>query len=319
MCQKCVQRLEEFHEFYQEISQNQEILLYSQPITSSSQIIITNDLSKSGTSAGFIQLPIGFNVKGLLTLQANTENEGTFDLVDGATAIDFQQFVTDVEADNDLIIKEPEQFSAIEVIDSCPVKLIVESPSSSNDRKTVDDSPINILPQIKEESVENVIDNNLLHRTLTDDGNTTSNAPETIKMKPNKTTRRKQRLRKKNAVQAEVSTPKPEQIQMTEMQANDLSEQLKSSFKIDENIEASVQEDIDALANSIDDDHIIGEGEESDADDVSIDNLDMDNERFEGFPKYMIKDSKLIVRGTQLMELMSKFYRLECDVCSIAG
>lgn len=33
------------------------------------------------------------------------------------------------------------------------------------------------------------------------------------------------------------------------------------------------------------------------------------------FPGELIKDSRLVVRGKKLMKLMSKFYRLECDLC----
>lgn len=324
VCQKCVQRLEEFHEFYQEITQNQEILLYSQPITSSPQIIITNDLSKTGTTTGFIQLPIGFNLKGLLTLQTG-DNVGTFDLVDGATAIDFQQFVTDVQPDED-----PEQYSTIEVIDSCPVKLIVESSSVSATlddgfEKVIEGIPAHLLPLIKEESTEIVIDNGLIQVASPplDDGETVNDSGDKMAVVGPvvKASTKKRRIRAKRVCRPKPAkiTVKPEQTQMVDLQAFDLEEELDGCLKIDEDFGAEVQEDIDALANSIDEDHIIGEGEESDQDEDSIDTLDMDNERFEGFPKYMIKDSKLIVRGTQLMELMSKFYRLECDLCPTSG
>jgi hypothetical protein len=35
----------------------------------------------------------------------------------------------------------------------------------------------------------------------------------------------------------------------------------------------------------------------------------------EGFPKEMIKDSKLIIKGKELSRLIAKFYRLECNLC----
>lgn len=36
----------------------------------------------------------------------------------------------------------------------------------------------------------------------------------------------------------------------------------------------------------------------------------------DGFPKEIIKDSKIIIRGKELSKLISKFYCLECDLCS---
>ncbi|CAO1438837.1 unnamed protein product [Diamesa tonsa] len=36
----------------------------------------------------------------------------------------------------------------------------------------------------------------------------------------------------------------------------------------------------------------------------------------DGFPKELIKDSKIIIRGKELSKLISKFYCLECDLCS---
>lgn len=43
------------------------------------------------------------------------------------------------------------------------------------------------------------------------------------------------------------------------------------------------------------------------------------NDKFMGFPKVMIKNSKLLYRGGILLRLMSKFFRLECDLCIETG
>ncbi|KAJ6646927.1 Transcription factor grauzone [Pseudolycoriella hygida] len=40
------------------------------------------------------------------------------------------------------------------------------------------------------------------------------------------------------------------------------------------------------------------------------------DEKFAGFPKVIIENSKLIFRGKKLLDLLSKFYRLECDICT---
>lgn len=44
----------------------------------------------------------------------------------------------------------------------------------------------------------------------------------------------------------------------------------------------------------------------------SIDNLI----NLDEFPKHIIEDGKLILKGKQLTKLISKFYKLECDLCS---
>lgn len=45
--------------------------------------------------------------------------------------------------------------------------------------------------------------------------------------------------------------------------------------------------------------------------DISLDLLNFDN-----FPKVLINDGKLIIKGKELSKLIAKFYRLECDLCS---
>lgn len=42
----------------------------------------------------------------------------------------------------------------------------------------------------------------------------------------------------------------------------------------------------------------------------------LENIEFPNFPKKIIQDTKLLIRGKALISLMSKFYRLECDLCA---
>lgn len=61
------------------------------------------------------------------------------------------------------------------------------------------------------------------------------------------------------------------------------------------------------------------DGEEVDEREVEADNceeIELDEQKFSEFPECLIKDAKLIVHGKELVELMSRFYRLECDICS---
>lgn len=68
-----------------------------------------------------------------------------------------------------------------------------------------------------------------------------------------------------------------------------------------------------------DDDGHAAEEDDTELNDADvIDEIDIENERFNGFPKVIIKDAKLAIRGKQLVELMSRFYRLECDLCEDA-
>lgn len=48
---------------------------------------------------------------------------------------------------------------------------------------------------------------------------------------------------------------------------------------------------------------------------LNDDNLFGSHEQFAGFPRVIVKNSKLVVRGAPLQELIEKFYRLECDLC----
>lgn len=86
-----------------------------------------------------------------------------------------------------------------------------------------------------------------------------------------------------------------------------------------------IERELDSLQNDayavIDgEDNHMDDGDERNNDDDDdgtelIDEIDLENERFRGFPKLLVRDSKLVIRGKQLVELMSKFYRLECDQC----
>lgn len=79
---------------------------------------------------------------------------------------------------------------------------------------------------------------------------------------------------------------------------------------VDSDTDNNVEDDDDGIANAED---------EIEMNDVEvIDEIDIENDRFNGFPKQIIKDAKLVIRGKQLVELMSKFYRLECDLCEDA-
>lgn len=60
----------------------------------------------------------------------------------------------------------------------------------------------------------------------------------------------------------------------------------------------------------------LNESDDEKCDDPSDCDLFLDHEKFAGFPKIVIENSKLIFRGKKLLDLLSRFYRLECDMCT---
>ncbi|XP_055310508.1 zinc finger protein 69 homolog [Sitodiplosis mosellana] len=65
--------------------------------------------------------------------------------------------------------------------------------------------------------------------------------------------------------------------------------------------------DSDNEYNEDNDEHVVDENATATIDDV-------DHEKFKDFPK-LIEDSKLLYKGRDLLNMISKFYRLECDQC----
>lgn len=65
------------------------------------------------------------------------------------------------------------------------------------------------------------------------------------------------------------------------------------------------------------DDEIDELNDDKDHDNVeSIEFIETINEeKLNKFPREIIKDSKLLIHGKELIQLISKFYRLECDAC----
>lgn len=141
----------------------------------------------------------------------------------------------------------------------------------------------------------------------------------------------------------EIAPSEPEEattVVMHENEENDLSieEHNENIAKIErlesDNCDAddAIKEEIDfddqlSIDNddAMDDEFVIeddssgdndDDGNENDDDDsASITEIDCDNEKFAGFPKHIIKNSKLFIRGKPLLELITNFYRLECDLC----
>lgn len=57
------------------------------------------------------------------------------------------------------------------------------------------------------------------------------------------------------------------------------------------------------------------ENETHDGPSDMIDDLTINHEKFKDFPKKLIENTKLLYKGREIIEIISKFYRLVCDLC----
>lgn len=102
---------------------------------------------------------------------------------------------------------------------------------------------------------------------------------------------------------------------------------------------SKIDENIDSLQPALDDTETIDQtlntdkfdedelecnetGDEDGLEDPTDDQTENDNfdtnhkpDEFQDFPTELIRDSKLIVKGQQLLDLIAKFYTLKCDQC----
>lgn len=290
------------------MAQNQQILQYSQPITADeqqeSQIIITNDLTKT------IHLPYVFNLKGVVTLQPVSNGISTFDLSAGTTTIDLHQFTSDVTQDDDiddsLIARNCDAFETVEIIDELPVKLIADGGTAVEPELRHDlDKTIEIVSPkmetfVKEENNDSSSSVQLLVKAY--DADSINDLADQKKLRSTKRTRMLVVIKSAETINNSIDTD----FIVDESPATG-DHQTEDGLKTDD--ETDDVDDINGdpdYGDSDDDDH---------EQDVSMDEIDLDNEKFIGFPKYIIKNSKLIIRGKPLLEMMSRFYRMECDLC----
>lgn len=307
--------MQQFNEFYLEVLQNQEILQYSQPLVtengSETQIFtLTTDLDDgkvpstmtgaTATTTNLIQMPPGYNFKddgsGNYVLTLQTKSVGSTAVPhENPPTIDLQQFLSS---------------NIMHSMSSVPTSAIVSTIDS-----TISD--MNSLKSIQSQSIAM---------------NASEVTSYTFETKTNQTT-------KNYAIGREISETTTSTKQSVEGSLPSIrkcaGKETKGNGKValkisNENIKQEpeqvilkMEQELDNLQN---DEHAaVDSGDECNIDrecfDVTmndievIDEIDIENERFNGFPKQIIKDAKLMIRGKQLVELMSKFYRLECDLC----
>lgn len=83
-------------------------------------------------------------------------------------------------------------------------------------------------------------------------------------------------------------------------------------------LDLAVDDIISEIRSESDDEAQCDDNEISQADNAitQIDDLEMDRvERLKDLPTKLIEDSKLLYKGRDLLDMMSTFYKLECDVC----
>lgn len=77
--------------------------------------------------------------------------------------------------------------------------------------------------------------------------------------------------------------------------------------------EITLTEIHDGVGDSDNEDQYNEDENAIDHDDVV--NTDLQKEKFKDFPTKFIEDAKLLYKGRDLLEMISKFYQLECDQC----
>lgn len=302
-------RLQQFNEFYLEVLQNQEILQYSQPMVADNDgethiFTITTDLGDdkgspasvatmgtlaSTSMSGLIPVASGLNLKAfgggnyILTLQASnvgTTHPGS----DTAPAIDLQQFITSVAS-------------------PCTESTIPE---------------IGLPKSIQSPSIAQNVSESC--RSMSESVNGT-NLPHAIKNEVSATTTTTT-LTKQMDLRVSADGTDLHSIGPTDEESP--SEVLQSNFKLQPHDDiAEMERELDSLESDVhesvdsDDEHNVNShiGADETNDNELNDDIDIEDDRFNGFPKVIIKDGRLAIRGKQLVELMSKFYRLECDIC----
>lgn len=323
--------MQQFNEFYLEVQQNQEILQYSQPLVAENggetQIFtITTDLgdgkspaaiataattaaaasSAPPTTTNLIQVTPGFNFKTdgsgnyILTLQTSGAGS-TVVSHENPTTIDLQQFIS-----SNLMHSMASAPSIISTTDSTISDMnatkSIQSRSMAMDAPEVSRSMFDTLNHT---TIPYAIGSEVSASTV----QTTRRLFEGEIRLPSirkYTDRSKESATGVSRMAKQIIKQEPE---------NEILEMERELDGLQSAEHAAVDSDVD---NNEDECNADEEGDNEMNDIEVIDEIDIENERFNGFPKLIIKDAKLVIRGKQLAELMSKFYRLECDLCEDA-
>uniref|UniRef100_A0A1B0CA46 Putative transcription factor grauzone n=1 Tax=Lutzomyia longipalpis TaxID=7200 RepID=A0A1B0CA46_LUTLO len=275
ICLGCIEKIEAFHKFYEEVAQNQSMLAYAQ--TQGSPVIITSaspailDSSQKSITMAHHQLQEFIKLEDI--------NAGHIDL----------------QSLNNAIASSGSVPTTLAVISS-----VTFNNGTATTNYTIQEVPHNTLPIIT---------------TSTDAVASTTKPPPIVE-----------------EYHAEV-----EQVLQSNQQDSEVIENQKHpkatlqlptrirKKKVKDKMESPIDDCSDNFAKELAD-----ENELADKMDLSLDNTPhleerenneskrdfLENIEFPDFPKRIIQDSKLLIRGKPLISLMSKFYRLECDLCT---
>lgn len=322
-------RLQQFNEFYLEVLQNQEILQYSQPLVAENggetQIFtITTDLgdgkgssmpaptamlaSVPSTATNLIQVTPGFNFKAdssgnyILTLQTSGVGS-TVSSHENPSAMDLQQFIS-----SNLMHTMPSTPSIVSATDSTIPEM--NSPKSIQLRPTSMDA--SEVPRFTYDTLNHATAPYAIVSEVSEPFTTTTTV-HTVKRVLEEEIRLPS-IGKYTDRPKDITRSAPK-LNIKQEPVNEISEMERELDNLENDEHGVVDSDNDRHGNECNADG----DDDIDMNDVDvIDEIDIENERFNGFPKVIIKDAKLVIRGKQLVELMSKFYRLECDLCEDA-
>lgn len=309
VCQRCIDRLRQFHDFYLEVAQNQEILQFSAPnvIFDEQQLIIKNEETRPtgstevtteiveietipSTGTEVIQLPSNFNFREnsfVFAVQTTPTELNAIDLDHSTTTI---LMPGNVVGDETIHSIAENQQNFMEALTMTSNEVIVET------EREIDTETSETLVPTKKKRTRRPISVN--------DETVVSTRPQrkSVKVSGSKKLEKVQKLRpnRRKTKQCEIGMLQQETV---DAQMNPIKQVYQT-----ENAQHNEDSDDEEEINDIDADYTVTDNQEQTV-------IDTDNEKFQGFPKCIIKDSKLIVRGKQLLEMMSQFYRLECDIC----
>lgn len=277
ICEKCIDRLEDFHMFYEQVTQNQSVLRTIEQIEKQDQLTTivnpTTDYIK-------IEMPNGtiitdgrqvYKIEGLSVISQTdcSENivilgskhveEYTDQNVDQEKTLDSNVIVEEINETDEDLQEEEKEYEIVEISEQ-------ETEHIASSRQFEMDTELEMNTN-KENSVHNRV-----------------------------TSSRASKRRKEDMPSEDLKMDYED-----DSDSNDsyLFEQITPQHKI-ETESSNVKHEVDIL--------------DEEDDDNSEDGGDDNNAR-SVFPTELIRDSRLIIRGKRLMKYMSKFYRLTCDIC----
>lgn len=291
VCQQCIDRINEFHVFSNEVAHVQSLLQASQSTDSGSAdkrephiFTIASEIieKNSASSMNFVMTPAFLSKRDgnfVITLQA-TPTSAT-----GETA----------NRTNDVnMISASSQ--SLEFQHLVPVNVIEETIAIDENEKT----------EVIEVN-ESILDNNM-HPSQTLVIEEVSNGHSSDESLSNECGNSAEI----NSIEAYTPTRRTQRHKRAKVPKRQTKSSSTKTIELEQELD-SYQNDAEFVVN--DDDSSDG-SEYNDSNTITvIKETEEERNKFKKFPTDLIRDSKLTYKGKELIRLMTNFYRLECDLC----